>query len=412
MENMHKSVTIALVAGEMSGDVLGGGLIQALREHYPYAKFVGVGGPEMIAQGLECWYPMETLSVMGIAAVLKRLPSLLELRKNLVRRIVKQQPLVFIGIDAPDFNLGLAKRLKSARIRTVHYVSPSVWAWRQGRVVGIAQSIDLMLTLFPFEREFFVRHGVASAFVGHPAADDIPLVPSQSQYRDRVQTKLDALCVKHGVPALSPLSDSPVLAVLPGSRRGEVEYLWPVFSQTLFWLHAQRPNLRFIVACANEERRVQIQSMLDATPDAQKLPVELLVGGARSIMGASDAVLLASGTATLEAMLLKKPMVVAYKWHWLTHFIISRLVKIDNVALPNILAGELLVPELIQNKAIPSLLGPAVLDSLSAQKKSVVASAFTKIHQTLSGDASARAAEAIVGLLATPQAREIQAVHS
>lgn len=410
MENMQKSVTIALVAGEMSGDVLGGGLIQALREHYPYAKFVGVGGPEMIAQGLDCWYPMETLSVMGIAAVLKRLPSLLELRKNLVRRIVKQQPLIFIGIDAPDFNLGLAKRLKSARIRTVHYVSPSVWAWRQGRVVSIAESVDLMLTLFPFEREFFIRHGVAAAFVGHPAADDIPLVPSQTQYREQVQTKLDAQCTKQGLVALPPLNESTVLAVLPGSRRGEVEYLWPVFLRTMFWLYAQRPALRFIVACANEERRSQIQSLLDTTPKAKKLPIDLLVGGARSIMGASDAVLLASGTATLEAMLLKKPMVVAYKWHWLTHFIISRLVKIDNVALPNILAGETLVPELIQKKATPSFIGPAVLDALSAQKKSVVASAFSKIHQTLSGDASARAAQAIVLLLSEAQSPKAKAL--
>lgn len=402
MENKQKSVTIVLVAGEVSGDILGGGLIKALREHYPYAKFVGVGGEEMIAQGLVSWYPMSTLSVMGIAAVVKRLPALLELRKNLLKEIVKHQPVVFIGIDAPDFNLGLAKRLKSARIRTVHYVSPSVWAWRQGRVIGIAQSIDLMLTLFPFEREFYLQHGVNAVFVGHPAADDILLVPSQSQYRERVQTKIDAQRIQLSKKAWPALDEGQLLAVLPGSRRGEVEYLGPVFIHTLLWLHGQRPSLRFLVACASEARRDQMQTLLDQIPNGNRLPISLLVGGARTIMGASDAVLLASGTATLEAMLLKKPMVVAYKWHWLTHFIISRLVKIENVALPNILAGQTLVPELIQGKARVDLLGPAVLDALSEQKKGVITSAFAKIHQTLSGDASTRAAQAIVQMIDKP----------
>lgn len=389
----QKSVTIALVAGEVSGDLLGGPLIKALREYFPYARFVGIGGPEMIEQGLDSWYPLDSLSVMGIAAVLKELPRLLELRATLVKRIVKEQPIVFIGIDAPDFNLGLAKRLRSARIKTVHYVSPSVWAWRQRRVISIAQSIDLMLTLFPFEREFYLRHGVAAEFVGHPAADELPLVSVQQKYRDLVQSRIDQQ------QKTFDLQQHKLLAVLPGSRRGEVDYLLPVFLRTIFWVLTQRPETMFVIACANQARREQIEMIIQQTPKAQSLPIVLLEGGSRSIMGASDAVLLASGTATLEAMLLKKPMVVAYKWHCLTHFIISRMVKIQRFALPNILANEPLVPEYIQQSAKTKNIGPAVLDALNGQNKVALVAAFTSIHKTLAGGASQRAARAIAGML-------------
>ncbi|HBF09823.1 MAG TPA: lipid-A-disaccharide synthase [Gammaproteobacteria bacterium] len=401
-----KSMTFVLVAGEVSGDLLGGELIKALRDKYPYARFVGIGGSEMIAQGLESWYPMEMLSVMGIVAVLKRLPSLLELRANVVRRIIQEQPAAFIGIDAPDFNLGVAKRVHEARVKTVQYVSPTVWAWRQGRVFSIAKSVDLMLTLFPFEREFYLRHGVKSAFVGHPAADEIPLLPVQQKYQDIVQGRVDQLYTETDAAKLLinsnssiQLKDHQTLAVLPGSRGSEIEYILPVFLKTMKWLVKQRKNILFVVACANERRRLQIEDVIAKTPGADKLPMVLLEGGSRTIMGACDAVLLASGTATLEAMLMKKPMVVAFKWHWLTHFIISRLVKSKYIALPNILANQPLVPELIQRNATSAKIGPAVLDALEGRHRTALIAEFARMHKTLAGGASVKAAAAIAELL-------------
>jgi len=395
------SMTIAIIAGEVSGDLLGGPLIQALREHFPYARFVGIGGAEMQAQGLESWEDMNVLSVMGLSAVLKRLPQLLELRSRIVKEIVRIQPSVFIGIDAPDFNLGVAKRLKAARIKTVHYVSPSVWAWRQSRVFSIAQSVDLMLTLFPFEREFYLRHGVNAVFVGHPAADEIPLVPSQNMYRDLVRDRIFKQTKSLTSRTLfdSTTNASLWLAVLPGSRAGEIQYLGPVFFRTMLWLHAQQPQLGFIIACNNGERRQQLQNIQNSILGADQLPVVFLEGGSRTIIGASDAVLLSSGTATLETLLFKKPMVVAYKWHWLTHLIISRMVKIKQYALPNIVAGRTLVPEFIQNDVHPDNLGPAVLDALKEQGKIGLLAEFTAIHQSLALGASNTAAAAIAALI-------------
>lgn len=386
-----RSVTIVLVAGEASGDLLGSGLIKSLRIRFPYAKFVGIGGPQMQAQGLESWFSMETLSVMGITAVLKRLPQLLELRRNLVQKILATQPDVFIGIDSPDFNLGVAKQLRAGRIKTVHYVSPSVWAWRQGRVVGIAQSINLMLTLFPFEREFYLTHGVAATCVGHIAADEIPLVPSKNSYREVIRSRGDF------AERLTP--ERQMIALLPGSRRGEVDYLMPEFLECAYWLHGHRPDLMFVVACANQERKEQIQSICDADPRTQQLSLYLMEGGARAVMGASDAVLLASGTATLEAMLLKKPMVVAYKWHWLTHWIISRMVKTPYIALPNILAKEALVPEFVQSAVNAENLGSALLDALNGSHWTSTLARFNSIHKTLTGGASDKAAQAVAELI-------------
>ncbi|HAW22006.1 MAG: lipid-A-disaccharide synthase [Pseudomonas sp.] len=374
---MSKPLKVALVAGEASGDILGAGLMQALKAQHPMVEFVGVGGPRMEAQGLKSYFPQERLAVMGLVEVLGRLPELLGRRKRLLKTLLEVRPDVFIGIDAPDFNLDLALKLRRAGIRTVHYVSPSVWAWRQKRVLKIREACDLMLTLFPFEAKFYHDHQVAVRFVGHPLADTIPLVADRAEARVLLNLPQDGL----------------VVALMPGSRGGEVGRLGELFLAAADRLRSMRPGIRFVVPCASPERRAQLEQMLTG----RDLPLTLLDGRSHEALAACNAVLIASGTATLEALLYKRPMVVAYSVAPLTFRILKRLVKSPYVALPNLLAQRLLVPELLQDAATPDamaqLLSP-LLDNGDRQTDG-----FDAIHRTLRCDASSQAADAVLELI-------------
>jgi lipid-A-disaccharide synthase len=373
---------IAIIAGEASGDILGAGLIRSLRKRYPNARFVGIGGDEMIAEGFHSLVPMERLSVMGLVEVLGRIRELFRIRGRLYEYFFANRPDVVIGIDSPDFTLAIERRCREAGIPSVHYVSPSVWAWRQKRIFKIAKSVDLMLTLFPFEARFYEEHHVPVAFVGHPLADRIAMEP-------------DTLAARKEL-GLAP--DKPVLAVLPGSRGGEVERLGTLFLQTSLWLQSRKPDLQLVIPCVNREREKQVQALVDALE--VKLPVTLVRGRSREVMAASDVVLLASGTATLEAMLLKKPMVVGYRLSNFSYKLLSKLVKVPWVALPNLLARDSLVPELLQDDATPEALGAAVLERLDNEaERERLKLAFTDLHETLRQDADEKAAQAITQLL-------------
>ncbi|UAW97668.1 lipid-A-disaccharide synthase [Halopseudomonas nanhaiensis] len=378
----RQSLCIALVAGEASGDTLGAGLMRALKRDYPDARFIGIGGPRMIAEGLVSQVPMERLSVMGLVEVLGRLRELLAIRKNLVDYFKRENPDVFIGIDAPDFVLNIEKRLRAERIPTVHYVSPSVWAWREKRVLGIRESTDLMLTLFPFEEDVYRRHGVPVRCVGHTLADQIPLQPDREAAR-----------VSLGLPA-----DARVIALMPGSRNGELRKLGALFLQTAAWCAARRPELTFVMPCANAERKAQMQAII-AENDVG-VAVQLLDGQAHEVLAACDAVLIASGTATLEAMLFKRPMVVAYRMAGLTFRILKRLVKVGHVSLPNLLAQREVVPEFLQDDATPHAMGEALLARLDPSPEREEAQAtFTELHQLLRRDADRAAADAVIALM-------------
>lgn len=374
---MVASLRIALVAGEASGDILGAGLMRALKQRHPAVEFIGVGGPLMEAEGLASYFPMERLSVMGLVEVLGRLPELLSRRRRLIRSLIAARPDAFIGIDAPDFNLTLELKLRQAGIRTVHYVSPSVWAWRQKRVLKIRQACDLMLTLFPFEAKFYDEHQVPVCFVGHPLADDIPLQADRAGAREALQ-----------VP-----EDVGLVALLPGSRGGEVARLGNLFLDAAERLRALRPGVQFVMPCASPQRRQQLEALLAP----RNLPVQLLDGQSHRALAACDAVLIASGTATLEALLFKRPMVVAYRVAPLTWRILKRLVKSPYISLPNLLAQRPLVPELLQHDATPDALAETVgplIDGGQAQTDG-----FDVIHRTLRRDASARAADAVLELV-------------
>lgn len=381
-----------IVAGEASGDLLGAGLIRALKVHYPHARFIGIAGPQMLAEGAETLVPMERLSVMGLVEVLGRLRELFAVRDQLIERLQAEKIDAFIGIDAPDFNLRIAAALKPTGIPTIHYVSPSVWAWRQGRVKGIRASIDLMLCLLPFEKAFYDQHEVPAVFVGHPLADTLPMEP-------------DALSARARLGLASPGADtSMIVALLPGSRRGEVASLLPLLLATARILHEQFPQLKFLIPAINAERSEQIR---EALVEHNALPITVFdqqlgndVG--RVVMSAADVIVLASGTATLEAMLLKKPMVVAYRLHWLTWLIARWLVKIPFVSLPNLLAGRRLVPELLQNQATPENLANETAAWLCQPEKANSArEAFAELHLALRQDASATGAAAIARLLSS-----------
>ncbi|KGD65658.1 lipid A disaccharide synthase [Alcanivorax nanhaiticus] len=381
MEFRKDAPLIALIAGEASGDILGAGLMQSLQARYPGARFIGVGGSEMAAAGLDSLFPMEKLSVMGITEVLAHLPELLRLRKQLVRFLLEQQPDVVIGIDSPDFTLPIARRLHERGLKTVHYVSPSVWAWRQGRIKGIKKSIDLMLCLLPFEARFYEDHQVPVAFVGHPLADRVPLQTDTPAARK----------------ALGLRSDDTLLAVLPGSRGGEVGQLMPVFLDAMVALNASRPALRFVIPAANAARREQIETLLEQAPD---LPVTLVDGESRTVMAAADVILMSSGTATLEGLLVGKPMVVGYRVGKVTYAIARRLVKSEFVSLPNLLCREAMVPELIQDDLTCDAIVAEVnrwLDN-PAQAQALV-SRFQAVHEQLRGGASEKAADAVSQLL-------------
>ncbi|MGE8362493.1 lipid-A-disaccharide synthase [Pseudomonas sp.] len=368
---------VALVAGEASGDILGSGLMQALKARHPQVEFIGVGGPLMQAQGLNSYFPMERLAVMGLVEVLGRLPELLSRRRRLVRDLIAAKPDVFIGIDAPDFNLGLELKLRRAGIKTVHYVSPSVWAWRQKRVLKIREACDLMLTLFPFEAQFYDDHQVPVRFVGHPLADTIPPQADRAQARETLN-----------LPA-----DVPVVALMPGSRGGEVARLGALFLDAAVRLRALRPGIHFVLPCATPERREQLEQMLSG----RDLPLTLLDGRSHEALAACNAVLIASGTATLEALLYKRPMVVAYKVAPLTYKILRRLVKSPYISLPNLLAQRLLVPELIQDAATPETLAQVLAPLLEGGE--VQTEGFDVIHRALRRDASMQAADAVLALV-------------
>ncbi|WP_040261124.1 lipid-A-disaccharide synthase [Pseudomonas massiliensis] len=369
---------IALVAGEASGDILGAGLMRALKAREPGVRFIGVGGPLMEAEGLRSYFPMERLAVMGLVEVLGRLRELLGRRKLLIETLLEARPDVFIGIDAPDFTLAIEARLHNAGIKAVHYVSPSVWAWRQKRVLKIREGCDLMLTLFPFEARFYEEQGVPVRFVGHSLADQIPLQADREQARR----------------ALGLAVEGPLVALMPGSRGGEVRRLGGLFFETAKRLLQARPGLHFVLPCASPERRSQLEALLAE----HSLPVTLLDGQSHQALAACDAVLIASGTATLEALLYKRPMVVAYRLAPLTWWMLKRMVKSPYVSLPNLLAQRKLVPELLQDAATPETLAANLLPLLDNPAEQTAG--FDAIHRTLRQDASNQAADAVLQLLA------------
>ena len=376
---------IALVAGEASGDLLGAGLISELRKLHPEAEFAGIGGPRMQAEELSAWHESSELSVMGLSEVLRHLPRLLSLRAKLRKRIVEWQPDVFVGIDAPDFNLGLERKLREAGIRTVHYVSPSVWAWRESRAAKIGRSAQRVLCLFPMEPPIYARHGVDARFVGHPLADAFPLHPDAGAAR----------------AALGLGEGGPVLAMLPGSRASEIERLLPTFLEAVELLRRQLPQLQVLVPAADARCRALIESKLGATPPPG---LRLLDGQAHEAMIASDLVLLASGTAALEAMLAKRPMVVAYRISALTYRLVMGLgmMHSNHYSLPNVLANEPVVPELMQGECTPRNLAAALERWLSDSAAcETLERRFLRIHERLRGGGSAAAAQAVSELLGT-----------
>ncbi len=381
------ALRIGIVVGEASGDILGSSLIKAIKQKYPDAQFEGVGGPLMIAEGFNSHFPMDRLSVMGFVEPFKRLPELLNIRKSIKEYFTNNPPDLFVGIDSPDFTLNIELFLREAGILTAHYVSPSVWAWRQGRVKKIAKAVDRMLTLLPFEAEFYHQHNVPVTFVGHPLADQFAIDPNELEQQKQNVRELFNL-----------LSSDSVVALMPGSRGGEVSLLAEPFIETARWCLHQRSDLKFIIPAANDQRKKQIQRQLQER--GKGLPIQLVDGQSREVMTAADVILMASGTAALEAMLLKKPMVVAHRLSWFTHLIALMMVKIKFFSLPNILAGEALIPELLQKEVRPEMLGPLLLERLQdEQQRQQLTARFTELHEQLRQDASTRAAEVLLTMI-------------
>ncbi|MEM9100787.1 MAG: lipid-A-disaccharide synthase [Pseudomonadota bacterium] len=372
---------VAIVAGEASGDILGAGLIRSLKQKYPEASFEGIAGPLMQAEGCKSFFSMEKLAVMGIFNVLLRVPDLYLLRLQLIKRWKKKPPDLFIGIDAPEFNTGLELQLKKHGILTCHYVSPSVWAWRSNRIHKIKQAVDLMLVLFPFEEKFYLDHHLRVSCVGHPLADQIPLENDKLLARSKLNIS----------------EKDQVLAVLPGSRMSEVKMLGKLFFEVAQLCRDKLPELKIIVPCVNEKIRRELQQYEAQIPG---LTVKYFDSHQnRKVMIASDSVLLASGTATLEATLLKKPMVVAYKVSQLTYMLAKHLVKIDKFAIPNLLTKKPLVPEFIQDEANPLVIADSVLDTFRQDTTKDTIHAFHNVHTLLKRNADQKAAEAISCLL-------------
>ncbi len=380
---------IALVAGEASGDNLGAALITAIRERVPTARFVGVPGPRMREAGCEALALSDELALMGLAEILRHLPRLIALRRRLVRELLARRPAVFVGIDAPEFNLGLAKRLKAGGVPTVQYVSPQVWAWRQGRVRGIAESCDRILCLLPFEPKFYADHGVTARFVGHPLADQFPLEADRAGAR----------------AALGLSNEAEVVALLPGSRMGEVSRLAAPFVAAARAIAAKRPGVTFVVPLTSAATRASFEDALAAVgagSAAGTLSVRVLDGQSRLALAAADVVLTASGTATLETLLSQRPMVVAYKLAPLTAFLLRRLglVKVRHFSQPNLLVGREIVPEFFQEAATPEALGAAVLRWFEEpQRLGELREAFGEVHRQLRQGGAALAAESVLELV-------------
>jgi len=387
----NRKLKIGIVVGEVSGDTLGAKLIRSFREQGIEAEFEGIGGPQMMAEGFKSYYPMDILSVMGIVEVLKDLKKLFAVRDGLVERWSQKPVDIFIGIDAPDFNLRLSKSLKQKqlKIKTVQYVSPSVWAWRQGRVHGIKQSIDLVLCLFPFEKAFYERYQVPAAFVGHPLASQLPLD--------------NPLIVAKQQLGLDPARQH--IALLPGSRRGEVERLGPLVLDAAQIIYQKYPEIEFLLPAINEARKVQIEEQLKNYPAEFKAQVKVLENTGtdskigRMVMNASDIVALASGTATLEAMLLHRPMVTFYKLNWLTYIIAKLLVKIPYYSLPNIIAGKKVIAELIQTDATPQKLATEIENLMNREVAQTQVMQHIAMHKRLLAGNSENPVEAILKVL-------------
>ena len=380
---MSGPVHFGIVAGEKSGDILGAGLMRALRELYPAAHFSGIGGPEMERLGCDSLAPMERLSVMGLVEPLGRLPELLRIKRSLERFFLKTRPAAFIGLDSPDFNLRLAASLHKGGIRTIHYVSPSVWAWRKGRIRGIARSIDLMLTLFPFETGIYREHGVRVHCVGHPLADEIGFEDSRDQARREL--------------SLDPAAT--VIALMPGSRKSEITRLAPIFLAAATAAREKHPDLHFLIPCSGVENRRLLEQII-AQGEFDGFEWSLLDQSHQAI-AASNFVILASGTASLEAMLLRRPMAVCYKLAPLSHALASRIVKVDHMAIPNLLAGERLVPEYVQNDVNrKNLLWEIERFMENRAPSEELLEKFAGQHNFLRRNASAQAANAIHELLA------------
>lgn len=376
----NSELTIGIVVGEMSGDTLGEGLIQSIKKRYPNAKFVGIGGPKMIAQGCDSLFDMEELAVMGLVEVLGRLPRLLKVKFELVSYFKQHRPDVFIGIDAPDFNLRLEKDLKDAGLKTVHYVSPSVWAWRQKRIYKIAAATNLVLAFLPFEKAFYDKFNVPCEFIGHTLADAIPL--ESDKLLARTELGLD--------------QDKRWLAVLPGSRGSELKMLCEPFINACRLIAQQDPNICFVVALVNQKRREQFESAWKEF--APELEFVLVDDTARHVIAAADAVMLASGTVALECMLVNRPMVVGYRVNAITAWLAKRLVKTKYVSLPNILADKPLVKELLLEECTAENLSDEALRLLNSDT-SVIEQEFTEMHQWIRKNADEQAAEAVLHLI-------------
>lgn len=376
----ERPLRVGIVVGELSGDTLGEGFMKAIQEQYPNAEFVGIGGPKMKALGCESLFEMEELAVMGLVEVLGRLPRLLKVKAELVKYFTSNPPDVFIGIDAPDFNLRLELDLKNAGIKTVHYVSPSVWAWRPKRIFKIDKATDLVLAFLPFEKAFYDKYNVACEFVGHTLADAIPLEPNQAEARELLGLE----------------QDKKWLAVLPGSRGGEMKLIAQPFIETCQRVHEKYPEIGFVVAAVNETRKQQFTEIWKAT--APELDFVIVQDTARNVITAADSVLLASGTVALECMLLKRPMVVGYKVNKLTGYIVKKLAITEFVSLPNILAGEEIVKEHILEECHPDFLFPSVDAMLSGDNTALI-ERFTEMHHWIRKDADKQAANQVLKLI-------------
>jgi len=377
---------IGIVVGESSGDNLGAGLVKAIRERVPDAEFVGIAGPRMLDLGCESLFSMKELAVMGLVEVLRHLPRLLSIRKQLRSYFLQNPPDVFIGIDAPDFNLGLERTLKKSGIPVVHYVSPSVWAWRKRRARKIAASIDCMLTLFPFEKQFYDERNIPARCVGHPMADLITDDVDRAQARQHI-------ALEH---------NGPVVAILPGSRVGEIKRMAAHFLQAAVWCYQRRDDIFFIVPLANHECRLAFEEALSELDT--RLPIILLGGQSLQAMAAANAVMLTSGTASLECMLLKRPMVVAYRLAPLTYQIARHLVHTRYFSLPNLLSGQPLVKELLQDEVTAEAIGREILDIIEdPQKGEMLAGIFADIHRQIRRDANNTAADAVLSLIGRVQ---------
>lgn len=374
---------VGIVAGEASGDLLGSHLIRALKKHRPDIEFIGIAGPKMQGEGARSLFPIERLSVRGYVEVLRHLPGLLKIRSELAQFFIKTKPDLFIGIDAPDFNFGLERKLKRKGIRTIHYVSPSIWAWRKGRMGKIKRAVSHMLALFPFEPAIYEQANVPVTYVGHPLADILPMEPDKQGARESLKIKDDKL----------------VIAMLPGSRQSEVKQLADLYVKTAKLIAQDHPDVKFLVPLITRETRAIFEQAMYAN-QAYETSIQVLFGHAHMAMEAADAVIVASGTATLEAALLKRPMVITYRMPWMSWWILKRMNYLPYVGLPNILAGRFVVPELLQNDAVPEKLAEATLRMVSdkALMKEISAE-FTRIHVTLRQNTEEKAAQAILAYL-------------